>query len=88
MLKSISSLKLGDKVYWEDLSLYWLSAIKDTYPKGEVTKIIDDNIVITWENGRITQYSPDMLERMDSDTGMLKIDYQRMRNDKLNELGI
>lgn len=75
-------MKLGDKVYWEDLS------IKDTYPKGEVTKIIDDNIVITWENGRITQYSPDMLERMDSDTGMLKIDYQRMRNDKLNELGI
>lgn len=76
-------MKIGDKVYWEDYDN------PKTSIKGEVTNIIGNNIIITWENKRITQYTPDMIASMkDSYGGMVKIDYQFIRDEKLKSLGI
>jgi len=76
------SFNLGDKVYWEDYDQPNLSL------KGKVTKMIGDNIVIYWENGRKTQYTPEQLEYGALHAGKVKLDVQSIRLDKLEILGI
>lgn len=76
-------LNLGDKVIWEDYDQTKLQL------RGIVGRIIGDDIVIYWDNGRKIQYTPDMLIELESRYGAnIKLDAQSIRQEKLEILGI
>jgi len=72
------SLKVGDKVISEDSFIFI---------RGEVieVKTVDFILytIIKWDSGSIVDYRSDQLEFLG-----LKKDYQSIRQNKLNELGI
>lgn len=76
-------LNIGDKVIW----------IEDKYQKtkGKVTNIlVGGDAVIQWENGRIINYSKDQIRNMEEGhySGIMILDTQSIRQDKLEALGI
>lgn len=81
-------LKIGDKVYWVDFEN------PETKTRGEVTEFYHDrSAVVTWENGRMTEYSDDMIIKkgdtiFKSKWGEVKLDIQDIRMGKLKDLGI
>lgn len=76
-------MKLGDKVIWLDFDT-------NTKVKGEVKDIAFNDCTILWENGRVIHYTPETLDKAETGVfnGLLVIDHQSMRNDKLEILGI
>jgi hypothetical protein len=75
-------MRVGDKVYWQDDN-------PSAKLKGEVVRIDGDTYLISWENGRIIEYTNDMLITIgEIYGGYLKLDYQSNRSDILDILGI
>lgn len=80
------TLNVGDKVIWTDHG-------DDFQVKrdGKVVNImVSGTIVIHWDNGSITHYSSDQIRNMIEGhySGMMVLDVQGMRQDKLEKLGI
>ncbi len=76
-------LNIGDKVIW----------IEDKYQKtkGKVTNVlVGGDAVIQWENGRIINYSKDQIRNMEEGhySGIMILDIETIRQDKLEALGI
>jgi len=67
-------MDIGDRVIW--LDVFGLAI------KGIVTKKLGDNLIISWENGRTIQYTPDNL------SDAVKLDFEYYRNLKLETLEI
>lgn len=86
-------LNVGDKVIWTDHDDYVNHNNRNFQIKrsGKVVNImINDTIVIHWDNGSITHYSKDQIRNMleGNYSGTLSLDVQANRQNKLEKLGI
>jgi hypothetical protein len=78
-------MKLGDKVIWID------DDNKQKKTGGKVTNaLVNGDVVISWDNGRVINYSQEQIRNMKEGhySGIIILDHQSMRNDRLQELGI
>ena len=69
-------IKVGTSVIWDEKGYKQI--------KGCVDKVMNNWFAVQWENGRYTRYNWSDINSIES----FKLDLERIREEKLKELGI
>ena len=69
-------IKVGTSVIWDEKGYKQI--------KGRVEMVMNNWFAVQWENGRYTRYNLSDINSMES----FKLDLERIREEKLKELGI